>query len=138
MKNLKKKISLILFQKQFQKNSLILLLPTLAVQLSPIILKKPVHGIKSIFFKNNKLSLKISNISYLFFNTKQLLLKTLLQYKKTFLGFKCNNLYFSSDTIQKFNYLKFLNLKNFILNLKNFYFYFLKYIFAFKKRIIKN
>lgn len=138
MKNLKKKISLILFQKQFQKNSLILILPALAVQLSPIMLKNPVHGIKSIFLKNNKLSLNISNISYLFFNTKQLLLKTLLQYKKTFLGFKFNNLYFSSNVIQKFNYLKFLNLKIFILNLKNFYFYFLKYIFAFKKRIIKN
>lgn len=137
MKNLKKKISIILFQKQFKKNSLVLILPSLAVKLSSNIMKKSIHGIKSIFFKNNILSLNISNISYLFFNTKHLCLKTLQQYKKTFLGFKFNNLYFSFDVIQKFNYVKFLNLKNFILNLKNFYFYFLKYIFAFKKKIIK-
>jgi hypothetical protein len=137
MNNLKKSISIILFQKQLAKNSFVLILPALAVRLSPIIIKS-IHGIKSIFLKNNILPLNISNISYLFFSNKQLLLTVLLQYKKTFLGFKFNNLYFSSKTLQNFNYLKFFKLKNFLLSLKNFYFYFLKYIFAFKKKIINN
>lgn len=131
--NLKKTISLILFQKQFQKTPFFLILPALAVQLSSVRSKNNIHGIRSVFFKNNILSLNISNISYFFFKTKYLLLNMLLQYKKTFVGFKFQNLYFSSVVFQKFNYLKFFKIKNFLLSLKTFYFYFLRYIFAFKK-----
>lgn len=131
--NLKKNISIILFQKQFQKTPFFLILPALAIQLASGKIKNNIHGIRSVFLKNNMLPLNISNISYFFFQTKYLLLNMVLQYKKTFLGFKFQNLYFSSIVFQKFNYLKFFNIKNFLLSLKTFYFYFLRYIFAFKK-----
>lgn len=137
MNNLKKSISLILFQKQLSKAPFVLILPTLAVRLSLSSLK-PTHGVKFLFLKNKRLSLNISNISYLFFASKQVLLKTVLQYKKTFLGYKFNNLYFPAKVLDSFNYLKYFNLTFFLLNLKKIYFYFLKYFFALKKKIIIN
>jgi hypothetical protein len=137
MNSLKKSISLILFQNQFYKTPFVLILPTLAAQRSPSLLKS-THGVKFLFLKNKKLSLNMSNISYLFFASKQLLYKILLQYKKTFLGCKFKNLYFSAKVLDYFNYLKYFNLTFFLLNLKKIYFYFLKYFFALKKKIIIN
>jgi hypothetical protein len=137
MNNLKKSISLILFQKQLYKNPFVLILPTLAIRLSPSSLKL-THGVKFLFLKNKRLSLNISNISYLCLPSKQLLYKTILQYKKTFLGYKFNNLYFSAKVLDNFNYLKYFNLTFFLLNLKKIYFYFLKYLFALKNKIIIN
>lgn len=134
MNNLKKKISIILFKQQLKKNDFLFLLPSIAIKKSNSSLKL-LHGIKFIFLKNQILTLATSNLVYTFLKSKVDLLKLITQYKKNFFGLKVKNLYFSFRTLQKFNYLKFFIIKNFISNLKTFYFYFLRYIFILRKKI---
>jgi hypothetical protein len=137
MINLKKKISIILFTHQLKLKSFILLIPSIALR---FFLKQNLitsHGIKYIFLKNEILRLKTSNLMYLSVNSKEDLLTLLFQYKKLYYGFKFKNLFFIFNSIQKFNYLKFLNIQKFIFNLKFYFLFFIKYIFLFNKKFNK-
>ena len=137
MKNLKKKIAIIIFKQKILNNSFIFLIPRIALRLFSKSLLMMSHGIKYVFLKNDILNLKASNILYMPITSKLEFLKIISQYKKMFFGFKFKNLFFPFNSLQKFNYLQFFSVNNFILNLRIFYFFFLKYILVLKRKILK-
>lgn len=132
---MKKKIAIILFNKQLHENLYIFLMPRLG--LASIISNKINYclGIKYILLNNKHLLLKTTNIFYLILPHKLELRKILLLNLKTFFGFKFKNLYFSSLTVKRFNYITNFCSNNFLVTLKKIYFYFFHFIFAFKKAI---
>lgn len=138
MKNLKKKINIILFKQHLISEFPMLWLPLLAIKninfnQTKFFLFK--HGIKYILSLNNCLNLNISNISYLLLKSTAEFLEIFTYYNKVFFGVKFKNLYFSSEVMRMFNYIKFLYLNFFLIHLKSFYFYFLTYLFSIKKKM---
>jgi hypothetical protein len=132
---MKKKIAIILFNKQLHDNLYILLMPRLLLNSKSFNISKVSHGIKYVFLNNKSLILKTTNLFYLFFFKKIELTTFLISNLKTFFGFKFKNLYFTSLTIKRFNYIKKFCFSQFLITLKKFYFYFFHFIFALKKNI---
>lgn len=132
---MKKKIAIILFNKQLHDNLYILLMPRLLLNSKSFNISKVRHGIKYVFLNNKSLILKTTNLFYLFFFKKIELTAFLISNLKTFFGFKFKNLYFTSLTIKRFNYIKKFCFSQFLITLKKFYFYFFHFIFALNKNI---
>jgi hypothetical protein len=132
---MKKKIAIILFNKQLHDNLYILLMPRLLLNSKGFNISKVRHGIKYVFLNNKSLLLKTTNLFYLCFFKKLELTTFIISNLKTFFGFKFKNLYFTSLTIKRFNYIKNFCFSQFLITLKKLYFYFFHFIFALKKNI---
>lgn len=132
---MKKKIAILLFNKQIHDNSFLILIPRLVINYKNINSINFCCGIKYIFINNKSLILKTTNLFYLVLQKKQELRKFLNSYIKTFFGFKFKNLYFSSLTIKRFNYIKNFCSDQFLITLKKIYFFFIHFFFALKKGI---
>lgn len=133
----KKKIAIILFNKQFHKTFYFIIIPRLALEKSDLS-SKFNHGIKYILTKNINLILKTTNILYLNLQLKFELQQYLNKYKNYFFGFKFKNLYFSTLTISKFNYIQYFSLQKFLYKFKTLFEFLPYFIFSLKKKIIHN
>jgi hypothetical protein len=130
----KKKIAIILFNKQLYENSYFILIPRMAMEQATKNIQFS-HGIKYLFSKNTTLIIKTTNILYLNLRLKMELQQFLNRYKKKFFGFKFKNLYFPALTISIFNYIKFFSLQKFLYDLRNLFGFLPFFIFALKKKI---